>query len=755
MNRSCISGLWAIALLGWVAACRADYINHTFDAAPFTNGATFTAPVLQWQATTESVVVANTKAASPPQSVYVPGGAAISNAVAVTNPSVVWTDIHVAPCLGEDPDLSVTNGVATVQYFGTNGYLNVWTNGGWLACSNDVWGQPVIQVTNGVFVDLAIYQNFTSRKAAILLNDQVVIQDLPLLGSSGNYNAFQMGQAYGDAWLDDAAIQPTYDPVRLTHNLNGIDGADASELQTYGYVARTLYVGTGPGYPGFSTIQAALNAWRARDPLYVYAGQYAEDVTLSNSVTFGGQAFTNSGTLTIKADASPVLQSGMVWGSVNIDTNSTYTFSQSLSCSNLVVRSGATVTLQAVTCSNLIVETGASLTCSGNSLTVGSAVVSGAVYVIGGGTATVTTALSLPVGGHMDFTQSRLLYTPLSVNLFGTFSISNNWGVGGVVSVSANANCIFDQPLVCGGLVVASGATVTLNQGATLTSLNASGTVFVGSGNTLTVTTATVSGAGSLAFTGGHWVSSGVDMTGTFSITNTWGTQATATLDFSDTFELYATDSQMANLGFRGWGASSAGVLVKAGLGVGGSQGVLVPEDTALSNRIASVGQPKIWTDYYLQPSLGEAPTGLDTNRYTSLSFVDTNGFLNVWNAGTWAVCSNYVDGSAVPTMTTNAYSRVTLFLNFGSHLSAFFVGGKLVFEKVPFPAGAAIPSYSSFRAESQRGNTYLDNVSIATNLPADLLSVDSDNDGIPDVLEIQNHDSLRVMPVGTVFKFR
>lgn len=816
MKRTDTIGLGALVLLAWVATGQAGYIDHNFDTSPFTNGATFVTQVLQWRASTDSVVVVTGNAWSAPHSILVPKGSALSNVVGETSPSVVWTDVRVAPYLGEEPPASATNGVAVVQYFGTNGYLNVWTNGGWLACSNDVWGQTVAKVTNGVFADVSICQNFSNQTVAILLNDQVVIQDLPFLGAFTNYGSFRMTGASGDAWLDDAYITNTYATARLTNNLNGIDGADAAELQTYGYVARTLYFGPGSGCPGFPTMQAALNAWRARDLFYVYGGQYAEAVTVTNSVTFGGQPFTNSGTLTIKAGASPGFPNGMAWGSVTIDTNAACIFSQSLSCSNLVVRSGATVTFQAVTCSNLIVETGARLTClgafacangcsfdqtasagfsntvscsgsvsiassaavtlgqgatfgalactgsvilgAGTSLTVDSAVVPGAVYVTGGATATVTTALNLPVGGHMDFIQSRFLYAPLSVNLFGTFSISNNWGVGGVVGVSANAQCRFDQALVCSNLTVASGATVTLNQGATLTSLNASGTVLVGAGNTLTVTTATVSGSGHLDFSGGRFVvsSSGVDMTGTFSVTNSWGTQATVGLDFIDDFELYAPDTEVANLGFRGWGASSTGVLVKAVLGVGSSKGVMVPESSALSNRVASAGQPKIWTDFSVKPVPGEAPTSVNTNSYTFLSYVGTNGLLNVWNSGAWVVCSNYVDGSAVPAMDTGSYTRVTVFLNFGTHRAAVFVGGKIVRQQLPFPSGAAISSYSSFRAQSPKGSAYLDNTRITAGI-ATGLTADLDNDWMPDAAEIQAYDSLFVWTgaPGSIFRFR
>jgi hypothetical protein len=170
----------------------------------------------------------------------------------------------------------------------------------------------------------------------------------------------------------------------------------------------------------------------------------------------------------------------------------------------------------------------------------------------------------------------------------------------------------------------------------------------------------------------------------------------------------------------------------------------VVPEGSVLSNRISSAGQMKIWTDFAVKPALGEAPMTVNTNSYTFLSYVGTNGFLNVWNSGAWSVCSNYLDGSGpVTPMTTNTYAHVSVFLNFESHLASVFMEGKLVLQKVPFPAGQAIPSYSSFRAQSRTRSAYIDNVRITTGIPA----------GLSRAGEIQLNDAL--MPLGCSFKFR
>ena len=92
-----------IAFLGMVSIGQAGYIDHNFDVAPFVNGTNFMSQLLQWQASTPGVMVVNTKAASGAQSVLVPDGGAISNAVSVSSPGVVWTDIRIAPFPGGCP----------------------------------------------------------------------------------------------------------------------------------------------------------------------------------------------------------------------------------------------------------------------------------------------------------------------------------------------------------------------------------------------------------------------------------------------------------------------------------------------------------------------------------------------------------------------------------------------------------------------------------------------------------------------------
>jgi hypothetical protein len=73
--------------------------------------------------------------------------------------------------------------------------------------------------------------------------------------------------------------------------------------------------------------------------------------------------------------------------------------------------------------------------------------------------------------------------------------------------------------------------------------------------------------------------------------------------------------------------------------------------------------------------------------------------------------------------------------------------------EQVPFPAGAAIPGYSSFRAQRPDDGVALDEVQITTGIPANM-PADLNNNGMADAREIQGFDTLHA-PGGTVFRFR
>ena len=1081
-----IAKLTVLGVAGFALSAGAGYVNDGFESYPL--GQAFTTPLAQWQSSSAGVVVTNAWASSGTQSVVLPAASDLSNSVAISGPSVMWTDVRTVPVLGFEGNTPPTNGCSYASYVDEQGYLNVWTANGWVVCSNDVWGGLVAAVTNGAAIELSICQNFAAMKTAVLLNDRLVLQDQPIPAGMTNYNALVAENVDGTAYLDDVYIQAAYPPGRLTNDLNGNGVVDALELQQYGYAARVLAIGPTNTY---ATFAAALAVARARDVLLVNPATYTGDISLNGSWLVVGAAFTNRGDLVLGAYTTNTIQPDLTFSNLVVGTNAVGAFGGNVTCSNvfaylgsrvsvaglatvasnvvagdavalafsndvtvgsslsagaaaalvgasnvtvrtgLALGQGATGTVhgaltagidfvlgtnavasvdQALICTNLtayqgaqlvgrgtalvagslwagdatslsfsntltagglvlgqsstglihgalsagndiVLATGAvlradqSLACTnltigprGRSTVLGTAVVAGALAAddattlgfsntlfvgstiqagagallacasnvttgagmtlgqgstglvhgaasIGGdmtagsgalvcldqtlactnlavgqaarfsvaGAATVTGTLTAGVGSSLGFSNTLGVAGDVQVGaaaslvcgasvacgaalMFGqgaTGTFAGAVTTTGGVSVGTNAVVAFNQALVCSNLVVsagasavfgavtcsnlvvesgatvrflgafacaadatvaggatvgfsntvvcgnaltvATGASVTFQQSVAAASLSALGTISMGNNASLALATATVygsvqanaatvtvtslsvptDGTGHLVFVGGHLVvgSANVDLTGTFTIDNTWGTPAVVGLDFTDSFEGYQPNAALQSYGFLGWGASDSSVVVAAGAGLTNSKAAWLPPATVLSNRIASAAT-KVWTDFYARPNPGMEPLDAPTNGVACDSHVNADGYLAILDSGTWVVCSNYVDGSAVTPMQTNTYTRVTFHSDYVNHRAAVFVAGKLARQLVGFPGGAGVATYTSFGAINREGNAYIDNVLVSPNMPGGL-TADLDQDGIADALEIDRYGYLEARPLGSVFKFQ
>lgn len=606
-----------IGVIVAATAAQGAYIDHNFDGLPL--GTRFTNEVQQWRASSASVVVSDAEFVSPGHSVWLPPNSAISNAVAVGGPTVVWTVTRTRPRLGIEPLYPPTNGVSYLHYFGTNGFLNVWNGSGWQACSNDVWDAPAPAFARGDWVDVAIYQNFTNRTTAVMVDGRVVLQDFPFVNALSDYGTFTTENVVSNAYLDDVAVQTAYPAGRPTEDANSDGLTDAEELQQYGYVSRTLYVGAGERY---ATIAAALAVARDRDTVFVRAGNYSDTATISANIRITGETFSNSGTLTVAA--------------------------------------GKTVTV-----------------------------------------------------GH---------------------SFSSSLSVSGTLSLSA-------------------GVTVTAASAA----VAGTGKIDLAASASLLAGTLTVAAGGEVASTGGRLsvADAGVDMTGTFTVDDAWGTQAERGLDFAEDFELYADGSQLASLGFRGWGASSTtNAVVRAGQGRSGTKAALVTDGAVLSNRI-NTAQMRVWTDYYLRPRPGLAPASPPTDRAAYAGYVNTAGRLAVWEGAGWVVCSNDVAGGALPALGTSAYTRVTVHCDYVNHRSAVFVANRLAREQIPFPAGEGIGAYHGLVTDNRSYSAGLDDLAISAAMPGGMTN-DVDRDTMADALEIDRYGTLgRYNGPWTFFLFR
>jgi len=244
-----------------------------------------------------------------------------------------------------------------------------------------------------------------------------------------------------------------------------------------------------------------------------------------------------------------------------------------------------------------------------------------------------------------------------------------------------------------------------------------------------------------------------VDMTGTFTISSTWGTSATLPLPFADNFESYAGGTMLSSLGFRGWYASTGTVMVESTVRNGGNHAVVVPDDAVLSNSVNSAAAPKVWTDFYLQPMLGLGPEVPATNRSSFLAYVSSNGYLVVATNNGWLVCSNKVDNTPVPPISSNAFVRISVCQDYRHGTFAVFVGGDLVAQGLNAPTKLA--GYSSFVVNNIFASAYVDDLSIAAGvIPAGLTS-DLNSNGTPDAVEINSGEYAAWPPHGSVFIMR
>jgi len=612
-----VSACAAVVVVAGTAS--AAYIDHDFDTG-FTGGGTALNGQQDWAGDATAVVTNDPVVGQTDDAVCLPSDTAISNNIAAIAPTNTWTEFRIRPQWGVAPDNVSTSGTSFTMYFTEEGYLSVWNGGSWHVCSNDVWGGSVPSLTGtATWVEVAIYQNFSSQKAVLFLNDKTVLQDLPFPDTMANYGHFLTENVDGPAYIEDVRVQTTYDTARLGGaNYNSRNGDDAAEVDTHGYVGRTIDVGPGRTY---TTLAAALEVYRyPLDELYVYTDAYAETITLTQNVVFAGQSFSST--------------------AFTIAAGYTATFNNDVTLTTL--------------------------TGNGN--------------------------ITLASGVALDAT---------TVDLNGASTLTLNSGAA----------------VDCTALAMEANTTVD-------------------------VTTAAFAASGA-----------GVDMAGTFTIDGSdWGADAVVDdLPFSEDWELYAANSQVQNLAFRGWGASDPSVIVQSGEVYAGSKAVILPDGTALSNRI-STAEKQIWTDYWIKPMLGAAPSDAATNVSAFMCYGGINGHLYVSDGSGWIECAQNIVGAASPTMSTSSFSRVTVHLDFDTGKYAVFLDGRLLKEQQDFPGSAS--SYANFLAENADNQACLDEILISTAIPPGMTE-DLDGDTKSDAWEIHNYGTLaRYPPAGTLFKF-
>jgi hypothetical protein len=364
-------------------------VYHSFDN--YDVGTKFTTATNGWQASTDTAYVTNGSSAYSGNSVVMNNAVVLTNKLDADSGLVLWTDFRIKPTAGRVQDNPSTNDSSFHAYFNFEGYLALASGSGWQVYSNDIWGVAIPPATNG-YVRLSVYQNYGSSTQAVFLDERLIAQDLRFVGSVTAFSNLVLQSDNGcSSWLDDVRVTTNLASVGLSSNLNADAMYDALEVQTYGHAMRTLHVvaAAQPG-PYFTTLQAALNAWRPRDIISIDSGSQA------------GEAVTISG-------ANMVITGN------------------ALSLAGMTVASGASVTFsQTVYCAGALAVTGQMTMASGAVLTSATATVTGTLTLQGG--TLQAGSLAITGGGQVNGTATHLVVAPVGVDMTTTFSLTPaNW----------------------------------------------------------------------------------------------------------------------------------------------------------------------------------------------------------------------------------------------------------------------------------------------------------------------------------------
>jgi 3D (Asp-Asp-Asp) domain-containing protein len=122
----------------------------------------------------------------------------------------LWTDLYVRDTnTVADVSLLPVNPNQTVKLcVGTNGYVMLYSGGGWLTCSNDVAGDNVDGLWSIGWNRISIFQNYEQHIAAVFLNGRLLKQNLPFINTNTNQMRWVDIEAgvRGDTWFDTLSV---------------------------------------------------------------------------------------------------------------------------------------------------------------------------------------------------------------------------------------------------------------------------------------------------------------------------------------------------------------------------------------------------------------------------------------------------------------------------------------------------------------------------------------------------------------------
>jgi len=210
-------------------------------------------------------------------------------------------------------------------------------------------------------------------------------------------------------------------------------------------------------------------------------------------------------------------------------------------------------------------------------------------------------------------------------------------------------------------------------------------------------------------------------------------------IPFSDSFENYTNGAIVQALTNNGWDASDPSVVVQTNAVWDGTNAVIVPAGTIVSNAIIGAAVTNVWTEcaMLMQPRSDTNGASIDSNAVVAVNLDAISTCLQAYNPSNgWVTLSNTVWGGVAPAVTNGQWARVTTYLNYGTKQCAVFLNGQLVTELLPF-INTNANACSSFRMQGDSTtSSYLDDFSIRQTYPSTLTN-DWNSDGITDAQEI------------------
>lgn len=215
------------------------------------------------------------------------------------------------------------------------------------------------------------------------------------------------------------------------------------------------------------------------------------------------------------------------------------------------------------------------------------------------------------------------------------------------------------------------------------------------------------------------------------------------TLPFTNSFETYVAGTSLSALTNDGWDASSPLVVVQTNVVWAGTNAVLLPVNTTLSNAIAAASVTNVWTDSYLvlQPRINTNGLSVPDHAIVAVNLGET-GYLQAYDRQNgWLTLSNTVWGGSVTALTNGQWARVTVFQNYVEHHCAVFLDGNLLTERLPFVSN--VNTCASLRLQGDNSaSSYFDDFAMRRTIPATLTN-NWDEGGSTDAEEIDTYGYL------------